>query len=283
MKTYCKHFVFVVVVLLSSMAVFSVTANTDGYAFNTEQLVVIEDSYVDSFAPDSNFNAQSLAFEYGTTLMDGDYCPAVTKISYMKFDLSQIDFPISKAQLSLGQGDCSSTETLPIQLFAANSTWDETALTWNTQPQAIYGFTEIPTSQNAVYHWNDSDMGNTDGLADWLAQQQQEGTMIITLGMVMSTFMGCGSQTIEPITVVFNDRERTASSERNNCANFDIIPTLQVTDANARIVSPELTPTVVTIFTSSAESFSSSALFASLFALIVTTLFFCRHYDETTN
>lgn len=266
MKTYCHQLVFVIVLLLSSFGVFSAHANEQQH--NSAQLVVIEDSYVDSSSPDGNFNAQALAFEYSSIFdtISSAYCPAVTKISYLKFDLSNIDFAISKARLSLGQGDCSIDEPLPIQLFAADNDWQETNLTWNTQPRAVYGFTEIPTNQNAIYQWNDETIGD-DGLADWLAYQKEQGATTVTLGMVMITMMGCGDQTIKPIGVLFNDRERTTSAQRSSCANFDIIPTLQIADSNTPLVSPELAPTAVTMTTNSAES-TSSFSFLIVFSLL---------------
>lgn len=216
------------------------------------EVIAAEDSYVDSVEPTTPHDERLLGFEV-SHLFDqalGEYCPTVTQITYLKFDLSGVPFAIDKARLNLATvGECASQPVgMLVQLFAAADGWGEDNLTWNNQPpaQAIFsGLTDI--TGVGYFNWTD-DGAQPDGLADWLAGQQNlnGGDNVATLGLITPLPLGCSADPLPRVRAVFEDNE--LSGPGLGCTSETIPPTLQVVEATEELPPPlHPTPTAVNL------------------------------------
>jgi hypothetical protein len=134
-------------------------------------LVAVADSTVDATQPDDNFNGQPLAFELTTRFDSANnlYCPALTRLSYVRFDLAAVDFAIAQARLILTSQTCSAPAT-PLQLFAADNSWTEDGVTWNNRPAMQFLFPDAAVFEEAGrIVWTDDGSDSLAQLADWLA------------------------------------------------------------------------------------------------------------------
>ncbi len=215
-------------------------------------ITAAEDSYADLLNPNDSQANELLRFELAY-LFDqglGQYCPVVSKITYLKFDLSTVNFPIDKARLNLATvGDCAAQpDNLLIQLIGAGDAWSESSLTWNNQPsaEAIFGQL-VNVSGVGFFHWTD-DGSSGDDLAAWLAAQQtaQGGDGQATLGLITPVPMGCSENALPSVTAAFETSELFGQSL--GCLGEAIPPTLQVADAASELPPPPApAPTAVTL------------------------------------
>ena len=117
-------------------------------AMTTLTLVPDADTQVSEDNPD---------FTYGTKtelLVNGGADPEVA--SYLRFDVSGVSAPVQRATLRLWVRDKGGTRDGPA-LYATDTDWTETALTWTTRPAAI-GSVLDDTETLASSTWVDYDV-----------------------------------------------------------------------------------------------------------------------------
>ena len=99
-------------------------------AMMTLTLVPDADAQVSEDNPDFNYGART------ELLVNGGADPDV--VSYLRFDVSGVTAPVQRATLRLWVRENGSTRDGPA-LYATDTDWTETDLTWTTQPAAIGG------------------------------------------------------------------------------------------------------------------------------------------------
>lgn len=176
----------------------------------TDSVVLLagKDSYTDLNQPDTNFNGQMLLTE---STMGAPGLPDVhTRVLFLGFDLSNVQFEIKSASLSLGTLTCNGLLPLDeavvdvhgIDYEAANS-WTENGLTWNTQP--------VPTAPPLIsavsgvegrMYWTD---GAGGAFASWLETQRLGNDGSATLLLKVDVTVGGGIR-----DVFFDDKEESA-------------------------------------------------------------------------
>lgn len=235
----------IIMVALLGWSLVRPAAADDGQA----TLVATADGYVDAREPDTNLNGRPLQFALASVYDDatGLYCPALTRLTYIRFDLASVPFPIDKAQLVLSQPTCGGSAA-PLQLFAAGDGWSEQRLTWNNRPATEYLLPEAAEFVEAGrVAWTDA--GSADalaGLADWLAFQQALGVPSVTLGIIMPLPAGCTPLATPSYTLLFEDRERS-SALADPCVGTPEAPLLHVAAADSDLPARSQGPTAVTL------------------------------------
>jgi hypothetical protein len=99
-------------------------------AITTLTLVPDADAQVSEDNPDFNYGART------ELLVNGGADPDV--VSYLRFDVSGVTAPVQRATLRLWVRENGSTQNGPA-LYATDTDWTETDLTWTTRPAAIGG------------------------------------------------------------------------------------------------------------------------------------------------
>jgi fibronectin type III domain protein/calcineurin-like phosphoesterase family protein len=100
----------------------SATTLSSGGGTGTQTLNPIADSWVNSAAPTTNYGSSTSLY------VDGDG----VRYSYLKFDLSGVGGTVTGATLQIYAG---SSQATGYQVYSvADTSWSESALTWNTKP-----------------------------------------------------------------------------------------------------------------------------------------------------
>jgi hypothetical protein len=154
--------------------IFSTNAGTTELNLNP-----VEDAYVNSDHPDSNSGDSSYLY---ARFWDYDYTPDVRRNSYLKFNLSVVptDVNIVYAKLELYCWNAwSPTPNVGVH-YCADSSWNETDITWNNAPS----FSSEPTCVVSVlddgqwYAWDiDEDVKAAldDGMLTMVLKVQNVG------------------------------------------------------------------------------------------------------------
>jgi hypothetical protein len=135
-----------------------------------------------TFAPvaDAQVAEDNPDFTYGTKtelLVNGGADPDVA--SYLRFRVSGVTAPVQRATLRLWVRDKGSTRDGPA-LYATNTDWTETDLTWTTRPPAIGGVlddTEQLTSSTWVEYDVTPAVGDDGPIAFVLVAQSADGVI----------------------------------------------------------------------------------------------------------
>lgn len=237
----------------------------------TAALAATADGFVSTDAPTATFDNQPLLFSVAAPfdVEEGAYCPLITHITYVQFDLAGVAFAIDKARLVLDAGACGGEAPLALQLLATTAEWDETTLTWATQPPAEFALPEIGAlGLSGRYSWTDAEADGRVGLADWLAFQQSLGVARVTLALTTNLPMGCSLQPMPAVSVSFVDRAGNRPSGRG-CGTDLQPPQLQLASADAQLPDETLQPTAVALAAAAArQSVSTLWAWAVLLALI---------------
>lgn len=223
-------------------------------------LVPVEDSYVDYYSPTQNFDGQPLSFEIAAPFSadDNGYCPTITKISYIKFDLSAVEFPIAQAELRLSPIDScdlakNSDGGLSTSLFTASNEWSESEITWENRPIPSMLLNDGVSFSNSL---SQPQLATVDeaSLANWLAMYQAQGEKTVTIGFISPLFMGCSAQAAPATKVAFQDRQQ--SSRAASCGVPAEAPHLYLASADGEL-HPTISPTAVQLQQNKAETTSS--------------------------
>lgn len=113
----------------------------------TVTLLPIADTYVNAASPTGNFGTnENIYLLLGT--------PPTRSRMLLRYDLSQIPAGsvVSDAKLSLFLRSTSSGTTLPLFVAGTTSAWEETAVTWDTQPTVDTALPEILVTRNDFTH-----------------------------------------------------------------------------------------------------------------------------------
>lgn len=181
-KIILSFFIFALLSFFLSVPAYSASAFT--------RLIAIEDSYVDVDQPTTNFDGEDLRFEVRWVEDDSGpmpvYCPEITKQILLKFDLSAVDFEVSKARLRLMPTEPPLDAIVPTQAVGSADTWVESTVVWFGLPATE---TDALTPDGIVDDagwiiWEDG------SLATWL-ESQRTGDGIATLSMTIDVTVGC--------------------------------------------------------------------------------------------
>ena len=215
-------------------------------------LIPVEDSYVDYFSPTQNFDGQPLTFEIAAPFVEDEngYCPTITKISYIKFDLSAVPFSIAQAELRLSPIDScelanNGNNGLSTSLFTSSNDWSESEITWDNRPIPSMLLSDGVSFSNAL---NQPEVVEVDeaSLANWLAMYQAKGEKIVTIGFISPLFMGCSPQSTTATKMMFQDTQQ--SSRSASCGVPAEAPHLYLASADGQLhpaISDSISPTAI--------------------------------------
>ncbi len=123
----------------------------------TVTLYAVEDTYVDSTAPNSNFEGSS-KLKIRTAPNPTDPSSA-NQITYIKFDLSSVSGTVTSAQLRLYRNSSKSNVNNVTVHSVLDSTWDASTMTWNSKPS--YTAAALDTQNIASETWQGFDVTTT--------------------------------------------------------------------------------------------------------------------------
>lgn len=192
-------------------------------------LIPTDDAYTDISIPGIHPSIGTLDLAFS-----GDPVPQPSKIVFLKFDLSGINFTIQQARLNLAViTGCVVPSAVSVAVYGAldvyhNTTtpWVESGITWNNQPDRdptavsplIYMDEGVVKLTGGYHHWTDTGAGD---FADWL-ETQRIGDGIATLRLEIPPNPGTSE-------VWFEDAEGTATGFPTCVAIGG--PVLQIADA----------------------------------------------------
>ncbi len=165
---------------------------------NTTTLNATQDTYTDINLAATNLNEGLLTAANSPGSLDE--ADVTTKQIFVEFDLGSVDFEIKSATLRLSTLTCGGlvpVDVADVTIYGVDngSTWDESTLTWEGQPDASTnalvhldaGQTTFDTAQ--TYTWTDSNMGD---FVTWLETQRNAGNGSVTLILIIENTDGPG-------------------------------------------------------------------------------------------
>lgn len=230
---FSRYSYLLIILLIAPVVVWTAHASS-----GTAEVTVGGDAFVTYFTPTTNFNGDGLLYEIARLPTDDGngnivYCFHNTGTSYLKFDLSGVDFSIEKAQIELHVNSGQDGDIL--WLMAADEGWSESAITWNSAPPPGPFIFVQAIEVNGLLIWRD-DGSQPFQLADWLAANQamNGGDDMAAVTILGPLPAGC---TVDPSderrTLTFDDRE---SGQQ---------PMLALADATNSL--PDIPPAAVTL------------------------------------
>ncbi len=195
-------------------------------------LTPTDDAYTWVVFENTVFDEGALGLSY-----TGSPDPHISRVSYLKFDLSGIPFPIHEARLNLAVvTGCFIPDEVNVTVYGAldvyddtTTQWTENGLSWSNQPALdpsaaaplITMDEGVVQPEGGYYHWTDTGAGY---FADWL-EAQRTGDEIATLRLEMIP----NPNILIEDEVWFDDREGTAAGLPSCISSGG--PMLQIADA----------------------------------------------------
>lgn len=160
--------------------------------------------YVNYFQPDAGFSGSDVAFQVADIQNEfGLYCPTVTKTIYLRFNLTDVTFPIDKARLRLRPiGDTTGNDIHWLTVTADD--WEPETVTYNAQPALEPPFiidVDRDLDVNGDFVWFDHASGGfSPPLQQVLADRQSVngGDDWVSLGFVVALPPGCSDTGTPP-------------------------------------------------------------------------------------
>jgi hypothetical protein len=186
-----------------------------------------QDAYTDINEETTNFDEGLLTAANSPGPMDES--DVTTKQIFLRFDLSEVDFEIQTATLSLATLTCGrkvpvDSVGLAVYGIENDSDWDETTLAWENQPDISTGVLvtldagSTTLNKSRIYTWTDDTQGE---FTTWLETQRNANDGSATLVVIIENSDNPGMADI-----FFEDSEETGAAY--GCSDSLGEPTLEV-------------------------------------------------------
>ncbi len=241
---------------------------------NYVAITAIADAFVEENRPnanngDSGFLQYEVAYTQQADILHPEtalFCPQPTSQVMLKFDLSQVDFPIDKARISLHALAYPNDKPLPT-LSASTEDWDEAAVSWQNRPIARADMA-TPAERQAdsdTIVWND-DGDPSVSLAEWL-EYRRHGDKMVTILLAAPQRAKCWPYPFESAGFVAQFADRSVADG----------PLLELSSAETNLPEPKPTAVQLSGFQSIGNSGRTNLICALMVAL---TALFIYHMDE---
>ena len=259
------HRAFLLAALLAVSITFTVTASGDAGAGQSIQLATLADAWIASSTPGRTFERDGQLQFAVEWLPQADiqhpdtviYCPEVTQQIVLKFDLTEIEFEIDKARLTLrpNQYNSATPQTSPPlpTLAASLDNWTETDIAWETRPEVHTRLATSASFQSGEIVWLDNGEADTT-LAEWLEYRRQSNDTV-TLMLDVPVIGNCWPYPLESAALNGSFADSSA----------DAAPMLEIGSAESSLSTTA--PTAITLNQSSIYGPDSRTLL--LVALLV--------------